>query len=440
MTPPKIQTQSLILLPIAAVVFLMATLNRGAAEIGFSYFRLADFGIISLLISGTTSAEKLRKIDAPGVIITLCIVLYHSLLFFLAEDKFSADSLRFIAPYVYTLYFLAGISIYYNLGLRGSIKLISITVKCVVVLGALKPVIVVLLYNLVSIRGVSLFGIYGSYYCILVPAIGYFIIFRKKEKFWALFTTLGIVALLITGSRAGFLSLFALMLIVVNFKQLHHVLIVGVILVLVVAISVEFILPSFLDAFAITTRGNFSAEYYAAMFISIFDPNYGASSFGESLSGSREHRFEMWQYVINNVHATSRTTWFGVGFSDPLVDAVFINPHNSYITFLGRGGYVGLFLFSTLLFHSFFRSISANIRSKRIHNQAAKDGDLIFDMCVWGSAFVLSLTINLGFSTVFESPMNAVPMLFFLGLTYAHAGYALRVKSNSMTSSNRPLV
>lgn len=412
----------------SGVVFLLAVLNRGAAEIGFSLIRMADFGLLFFSLWFVISPKKIRKTDAPGVFLVIGIVTYHTILFFVNGGNFSTESLRFIGSYVYILYFIAGVSYYKNFGLNYVINFMSLTFRFVIIFGALKPIIVVTLYDLISIRGVSLFGIYGSYYSILVPSIGYFIVFRWREKHWKIFVTLGIVALLITGSRSGFLSFFALIFLISFFVRLRYILIGSLLMLIIFLVSINYIIPQILAIFEITQRGDLSLEFYSAMFRSIFDPSYGAEQYGESLSGSRSHRLKMWQYVINNVHATDLTAWFGVGFSSQLVDARFINPHNSYITFLGRGGYLGLFAVLTLIVHSMWVAISASIWCKKILRNKIFITQHEFSLSLWAAAFISSEIVSLCFSTVFESPMNAVPMFFLLGVSYSHCREVLSLK------------
>ena len=141
--------------------------------------------------------------------------------------------------------------------------------------------------------------------------------------------------------------------------------------------------------------------------ISIFSPEYKADQYAESLSGSRLHRIIMWLEMIERVQRPENQL-FGIQSGMALVDTVFRNPHNSYLSVIGRGGIVGSALYAAFMLWT----IKILLNSTKRNQLAAK-------------AMLPTLFILPTFTTVIDSPMTAIPFLYLLGL------YSTLLKTNN---------
>ncbi len=82
-----------------------------------------------------------------------------------------------------------------------------------------------------------------------------------------------------------------------------------------------------------------------------------AASFFSSIAGgsddprysSTEQRREMWSQVVEDVGAAPDTLLIGKPLSTSIVAEAWRNPHNGYVSALGRGGVFGLLFYLTLL-------------------------------------------------------------------------------------------
>lgn len=97
-------------------------------------------------------------------------------------------------------------------------------------------------------------------------------------------------------------------------------------------------------------RIDFSIGEIVDFILSIFGLDNGSN---ESLSGTRNHRFEMWLLLIREMYVGGTSRFFlGVGFSGEILDLIGIGfraPHNGYVSIFVRMGLVGLLCYITSL-------------------------------------------------------------------------------------------
>ena len=143
---------------------------------------------------------------------------------------------------------------------------------------------------------------------------------------------------------------------------------------------------------------SFSVIYMFDSIVSIFNPEYKIDQYAESLSGSRLHRIIMWLDLIERVRDPENQL-FGIQSGIGLVDTVFRNPHNSYLSVIGRGGLAGSALYALFMLWT----IRVLLNTSERNRLAAK-------------AMLPTLFLLPTFSTLIDSPMTAIPFLYFIGL------------------------
>ena len=122
-------------------------------------------------------------------------------------------------------------------------------------------------------------------------------------------------------------------------------------------------------------------------------------------SGTKQHRLDMWKQITETtVHSDPL---FGQGFSAPLTDAEFRNPHNSLITIFGRMGFLGLSLALFIYFALPLRVL------RRVHTICDPElrRELLFYLCYVLIFLVVSLT-----GPTLVSPFSALTCNFTYGL------------------------
>jgi len=128
----------------------------------------------------------------------------------------------------------------------------------------------------------------------------------------------------------------------------------------------------------------------------------------------------IWREVTDNV----QSFFFGLGYGLPLIDYTWFHglvrePHNSYLSILGRLGMSGLIVFTwghLLLVRAWFRAFNL---CRRVGYRLGRDRLLLFMVF-----FVLVWVSSLG-EDAFEKPYNAIPYYFFWGIVL-HYGQHLR--------------
>lgn len=131
-------------------------------------------------------------------------------------------------------------------------------------------------------------------------------------------------------------------------------------------------------------------------------------------AGSKAHRIAMWSEIIGRTLRDAPL--FGAGFAEDLTDAVFRNPHSSFVTIFGRMGLVGLSI-SILIYFGVATHVSRALtwgRSIELRRY------LLFYLCFWASFVNVALVQG----TPLESPYSALVCNFVLGAAWRCAELA----------------
>ncbi len=136
-------------------------------------------------------------------------------------------------------------------------------------------------------------------------------------------------------------------------------------------------------------------------------------------------RLDWWSIIWRQVTDSPGNLLFGLGYGSPLIEFVATDnvlvrePHNSYISILGRLGLAGIVLFTwghILLLRSWFRAFGL---CRRVGYREGCERLLVFMVY-----FVLVWVFSLG-GDAFEKPFVAIPYYFFWGIVL-HYGQHLR--------------
>jgi len=162
-----------------------------------------------------------------------------------------------------------------------------------------------------------------------------------------------------------------------------------------IAVSIILILTFFHNS-TISQRIRYQGDLFTAIWSD--SPNL------QGKAGTKQHRIEMWTEIVNDTLDSDPI--FGQGYRDKLVDVEFFNPHNSFISFFGRMGFLGLLLVIFIYFGITF------IIAKGL--KAVRDIDyqcyLLFYLCFLISCLAVSLT-----TPTFESPYSGLVCNFVFG-------------------------
>lgn len=149
-------------------------------------------------------------------------------------------------------------------------------------------------------------------------------------------------------------------------------------------------------------------------------------------------RTTWWLGIWERVSAGVGTLFFGLGYGFPLVDfhsiggVVVREPHNSYISILGRSGLVGVFAFvwmHIILMVVWFRTFRLCRLAKYRIGQERLLVLLVYFLMIW--------IYGIG-EDAFEKPFNTVPYYFFWGVIL-HYSLHLRAMLKVPSAARRPL-
>jgi O-antigen ligase len=121
-------------------------------------------------------------------------------------------------------------------------------------------------------------------------------------------------------------------------------------------------------------------------------------------AGTKRHRLEMWNEIIDNT--LKEDPALGQGVKGPLIDVAFKHPHNSFITIFGRFGIVGLFLALTIYFVMPAHNMMVLTRTNDPNLQQI----MLLYLC-----FVPAFMGAVLFGPTLESPFSALICNFFYG-------------------------
>lgn len=162
-------------------------------------------------------------------------------------------------------------------------------------------------------------------------------------------------------------------------------------------------------------QGTVSLDFISRHFVAIAG---GETEDIETAGAARgvPQRIEWWQGIFNRLLKSKQDLIFGLGYGLPLIDfqgrnkEVVREPHNSYISILGRIGLLGLLLFISahiLLVRSWWGTFKLCRRKGYLIGQ-----DRLFLLMVF---FVLIWIYSIG-EDAFEKPFFTIPYYFFWGV------------------------
>jgi hypothetical protein len=132
-------------------------------------------------------------------------------------------------------------------------------------------------------------------------------------------------------------------------------------------------------------------------FEAIFSTNTGLG-----LSGTREHRLDMWAQLLRLAFHSPGTVLFGYGYEGEVGDwlgITFRAPHNGFMTILFRGGIVGLGLYAWFL-HALYGVLRGTMRSLQTGTEARRQAGV--GLVILGALIGDTLT-----GTILDSPFTS---------------------------------
>jgi O-antigen ligase len=250
------------------------------------------------------------------------------------------------------------------------------------------------------INGVQLLGNLDQTPLFNILALPYVMIFWKKLGFKKslILCILGLLSVLFWVNRAAILSIMGMSLVFVFFHKIwlktsiKNTYLFGL---GATVVSILLILAFFQNS-TIAKKIQLQGDMFAAI--------WSDSSNLPGKAGTKQHRIEMWTEIINDTLESDPL--FGQGYRDKLVEVSFFNPHNSFVTFFGRMGILGLFLVLLMYF-----GIPITIARKlKIVSDKENQFYLLFYLCIITSCLAVSLT-----APTFESPYSALVCNFVFG-------------------------
>jgi O-antigen ligase len=392
--------QSFILSKIAVVVVcLFLVLQRFIAYMGFPPLYGGEITIILFVIFFLRPSKLHSFFRGRIAFVYITYLLVAFFYIFTAYNDVGIDCMRYAAVSYYAVFIYFGYAVLYTrFEQRFFIDALYYAIllsNCHTLLALFTPI-----RQLGPvINGVPMFGNLDQASIYNVLALPYLLIFWPKLRLYKSIPLgiLGFLGFIFWGSRAGMLSMIGLLVLLLIFRKvwqqnwIKNIPLFGFILIL---------LSLFIITFSQNTRFIKSLQMQTDIVTSIWSdsPNL------QGKIGSKQHRIRMWKEVI--AETIDSDPLFGQGYRDKLVDVEFFHPHNSFITFFGRIGFVGLSLVILIYF-----GIPIGI-AKRI--MIVKDKDLqkylLFYLCFITSCILVSLT-----SPTFESPYSALVCNFVFG-------------------------
>jgi len=162
----------------------------------------------------------------------------------------------------------------------------------------------------------------------------------------------------------------------------------------------------------------FDIKFFYEHVLTLFSPFFDFESSNikiEGQIGSANDRLNWWKSIIANSQTDIKTFLIGQGFGFPLInfyagplDIPAREPHNSYITFIGRIGYLGTVIW--FLFHYKILKLAKNtLKFKNINKDQLNIITII--ICY----LIIILVSSLG-DSIFQFPCLTIPFYFFIGV------------------------
>ena len=318
---------------------------------------------------------------------------------------------------------MAGISLSKGRLVSKTLNLLKFIFPTCIIYGLFSPWIKSFLLDKVIINGVSLFGIYGSYYSITTLAFNFFFSGYGGTQNTRKYSLLAAASVLVTGARGGILGLLISFFINLNSstrsflsKKALYTLFLYISFILLIIL---FVFPIFRTE---GLRNTFTIEYYWRAFLSIFS---NSDYFGSGFVGSREHRIFMLNKTIDLIFGNLNNFFFGIPFNINYTDTTFNDPHNGLLSLFARGG---IFTLTSFVFLQ-FQLLTSSLKIKKILGPNPYSN--------FSLSFIISSLIMIVVTTMLSSPMNAIPYYFVLGHIWEMNNFYLnKIKNNNSANLN----
>lgn len=167
--------------------------------------------------------------------------------------------------------------------------------------------------------------------CLLVA-----VFHRHRFPAWLIWgsTAASLMGVLVEAQRGTFVCLFlAFVLLMRRLTQALQLLTIGIIAIVLVA--------AFGEDLSYRFEGGVSdlAGFFTSVTADTDDPRYSSTG----------HRGEMWAHVVANALESPRELALGKPISESIVPEAWRNPHNGYVSALGRGGILAFAFYLLLL-------------------------------------------------------------------------------------------
>jgi O-antigen ligase len=250
------------------------------------------------------------------------------------------------------------------------------------------------------INGTHLIGNLDGITVYNILAIPYVFIFWPKlgSKKTLILSMLGLLSCLFWTSRATLLSVMGMSFVLLLFHKIWLKSSVKNIYLF----GFGFIVVSLL--FILTVFQNSKISQQIQLQGDLFTAIWSDSSNLPGKAGTKQHRLKMWTEIINDT--IDSDPLFGQGYRNKLVNVEFFNPHNSFVTFFGRMGFLGLSLV-ILIYFGIPIAIARRLKAVRDKDYQSY---LLFYLCFIISCLAVSLT-----TPTFESPYSALVCNFVFG-------------------------
>ena len=244
--------------------------------------------------------------------------------------------------------------------------------------------------------------------------IGYIFYFNHKIKSNFFFITLTLSSFIFFQSRQLYISTIAGIFILFLNKKIKFKNFFSLFLFLIL-----FIILFSLMNFEIKGRlETFNFKFLYQHFLTLLTPFYKINVDYEILNsqiGSAIDRLNWWNSVLENSTVSIKNFLIGTGFGKPLInfytgleDIPAREPHNSYLTIIGRVGYLGLLFWSLIhikIFKYIYKTLKIDFTDKYLNN-------IIVLILIYLAIIIVS---SLG-DSMFTMPNYSIPFYFFVGV------------------------
>lgn len=300
-------------------------------------------------------------------------------------------------------------------------------------------------YSPVVIAGagnqVPIFFTYTGTSAMVLFAISYFMLFSNYRGFqsnvlWVFITFMMGFTIFLFQARTVYLQVIALLLLFALFKR--RVFKSGILILFVLAVFL--ITVPFLD---LQITGRLGQDVSMDFIISHFMAIGGIESEGvEGAASGVGQRLTWWANIFDKLLYSVKTAIIGLGFGEPLTDFLVTGgvpvrePHNSYISIIGRLGLIGFISFVWMHYLLIKVWRSAHKMCIKINWQEGANRLLvllIFFVLIW---------VNAIGEDAFEKPFFALPYYFFWGVVlrfYSHLKNGIIGPNENLQTTSSPL-